>query len=380
MGEGFKLTGSEEYKMSFVRSIPNGIRKFFGFIFNPVIRVYQNISIRYKLLLVLNFLMIIPLVGLSYMNYRNSEESLMRKSTQYTQDILNMIEIRLADYVRNLDIISQDLLPDERVALSIDLYTMPADPLQVYEEAFAMENLFKKMIITRHEIQSIALISRQGNYHPADLNNGSISIKQLVPYKSELYQKIATEARKKSGSPVFYLDLDSGRVKHLFLARTVYNVNSYEEIGIMLFLLRKDYLNTIFNDLINEDMQNIMILSANNDIIADKDQAQSVDIQQRLSGMAGSRGWFVDENKSSIISYSAMDQAPRWKVVSLVSLNNLYRDIDSLRQKIIYTSIGIVILLTIISLLMTSDFIRPFKKLISLTSVILSPKRFCMMR
>lgn len=340
-------------------------RALYNIVLRPAIRLYQNISIRYKLLLVLNILIIVPLAGLSYMNYKNSEESLTRKSTQYTQDILKMIDMRLNDYIENLDITSQELLPDERVALSINNYTMISESLQVFEEAFRIENRFKKIILTHDEIQSIALISQQGKYHPADRSNRLVSIKSMVPYKSYLYEKILEKARGKNGAAVFYLDNHGGRVKNLFLARMVYNTDSFEELGLMIFLLRTDYLHTIFRDLVNEDMQNIMILSDDLNIIVDRDTSQSEDVRSLLSEISKPNGWQLDHTGRNIISYNVMEGEPGWKIASIVSLKNLYRDIDALRRKIIYSAILIVIVLSAISLLMTSDFVRPFKVLVS---------------
>ncbi|MCX7773880.1 MAG: sensor histidine kinase [Clostridia bacterium] len=327
----------------------------------PFVRFYQNLPIRYKLLLVLNIIMIIPLVGLSYINYRNAEISLTKKSTQYTQDILKMIEIRLKDYTQNLNLISQELLPDKRVISSLNDYS--SDALENYEESVVVENILKKAIFTRNEIQSIALISNKGNYHPADKNNRVISIKQLVPYKSELYGRIVTDARQQSGSPIFYLDVEKGRVKNLFLARTVYDSDSFEEIGVLIVLLRPDYLDTVFKDLVNEDTRNIMILSPRHEVIVERSNGSASEIAQNLTNLKGYKGWFIDASKSHIVSYLVMQEAPGWEVVSLVSMKSLYKDIDLLRQKIVISSILFVLFLCGISLLMTADFIRPFKKL-----------------
>jgi two-component system sensor histidine kinase YesM len=341
------------------------LKKVLNILNVSIVRFYQNIPIRYKLLLVLNILMIITLLGISYINFKNSEVSLTKKSTQYTQDILKLIEIRLNDYVHNLDLISQDLSLDERIRANADLGLEPTDSLESYAEVSSLENLFRKVIFTRNEIQSIALITNKGECYPADMNNRVVSIKQLVPYKSELYNTIIKSAREMKGLPVFVLDMEEGRAKNLFMARVVYDINSFDEIGLMLFLLKTDYLNTIIKDLVNEDTQNIIILTGSHDVIAERNNHASEEkMMLELDRIQGTKGWFLDDSQKNIISYIAMDKNPKWKIVSFVSLDSLYRDIDGLKEKIMISSIIIVLFMSMVSLLMTADFVRPFRKLI----------------
>jgi two-component system sensor histidine kinase YesM len=340
------------------------MRSVFKKILTPIIGFYRNIPIKYKLMLVLNLVMMISLTGLSYINYKNSEASLTKKSTQYTHDILKMLDIRLSDYVQNLVLLSQDMLPDERTVLSINYYNS-TDSLLIYEEAFRIENVLKRALFSHNEIQSIAIISNRGKYHPADRNNREVSIKSLVPYKSALYEKIVTAAREKSGYPVFYADSHDGRVRNLFLVRMVYSVSDFEEVGVMVILLRTDYLYDVLIELANEDMQNIMVLTSRNDVIVDRNRELTDSISKQYDMMEGPKGWFLDESRGSIISYLAMDKAPGWKIISSVSLASLYRDIDNLKREIILSSVIMVFILSMISLLMTADFIRPFRKLIS---------------
>lgn len=349
-----------------MKSIKSGnrpIKKLMSRVRIPLIKFYQNLPIRYKLMLVFNMILIISLVGLSYINYRNSEETLTKKSTQYTQDILKMVEYRMKDYVRNLNLISQALIPDNNL-LNIIKNSGESDSLQQYEESYVVESHLKKTVFSRDEVQSLALITPT-NYFVADKDSRVANIKQLVPAGSENYIKMLTEARQKSGMPIFYLELDNGRAKNLYIARMAYSINNYEEIGLYVMLLRMEFLDSVLKDLVNEDTQNIMILSASNQIVVERDDANSNDIAQKMASISGTKGWFYDASGKSIISYLIMDEKPNWKIISVVSLKSLYRDIDLLRQRIVLSSMAIVLVLSTISLLVTSDLTRPFKKLIT---------------
>lgn len=339
------------------RSVPAGKKRIN---LNPI-RIYQNLPIRYKLMLVLNLLMISSLAVLTFLNYKNSESSLTKKSTQYTQDLLKMMEYRLKDYVVNLDLITLGLLPDNDVLLDVSELS---DSLKIYEDAYLIENHMKKEIFPRDEIQSAAFITTNGSYFAVDKSNKTISIKQLMPYNGEIYKKVLAKARESKGSPVFYLDTMNGRAENLFLARMVYNIHDYREIGLIAMLLGKDYLKTALEDMVNEDTENIIIFSPDNDIIVDKNEVTDAELTEKLARIDDNSGWFIDEGRHCIVSYLIMNDKPNWKIISTVSLDSLYKDIDSLRKKMVLSSLAIVVLLSTLSSLMTTDFTRPFKKLI----------------
>lgn len=328
----------------------------------PFIQFYQNLPIRYKLMLVFNMILIISLVSLSYINYRNSEETLTKKSTQYTQDILKMVEYRMKDYVRNLNIISQELIPDNELLKSIK-NADKTDSLLLYEKSLIVEEYLRKTLFSRDEVQSLALITRS-YYFSTNRNSRVANIKQMVPYGSSTYLKMLAQARQRNGMPIFFLELENGRTKNLYIARMAYSIDTYEEIGLYVILLRMEFLDSVLKDLVNEDTQNIMILSDSNQIVVERHEATSDSIAEKMASVTGSKGWFYDESGENIISYLIMNEKPNWKIVSVVSLDSLYKDIHLLRQRIILTSVIIVLALSTISLLVTSDLTRPFKKLI----------------
>ena len=329
-----------------------------------ILKFYQNLPIRYKLMLVFNIILIFSLAGLSYINYSNSEKALTKKSTQYTQDILKMVEYRLKDYFRNLNLISQGLIPDNNLIKSIKDSSNDESLLREYEESYIIQNHLKKTIFAREEIQSIALINSK-KYFPADRNSIEASIKQLVPYDSYIYKDMLTQARLNNGLPILYMDLENGRVKNLYMARIAYNINNFEEVGIFVILIRKDYLDTIFKDLVNEDTQNIMILSSDNQIVVERDKEISDNVTHKTLQFKDQKGWFYDDEKKNIVSYLIINDKPNWKIISVVSLDSLYKDIFILRKQIVFSSIIIVLVLSTISLIMTSDLLRPFNKIIS---------------
>lgn len=330
---------------------------------HPVLfKFYRNLPIRQKLMLVLNIMLIIPLVGVSYLSFKSSEESLKKKSTQYSQDIIRLLELRLKDYTNNVYLISQDLLQDKRVLTSFsDTHGSP-ESLDVYEDASQLDGLLSKVIFSRKEIQSIALISNAGNYIYKDAKS-DFSIKNLMPFDGQLYRELQIAAWKGKGLPVYSFSVQDGRVDQIYFCRAIYDLDTFNRTGLMVILLKPDYLDTVLKDLVYEDMKNIFVLSEKNQVIFSKDSSPGNDLDVILGRIHEKKGWFIDEENKMIITHASLED-PQWRIVSCVSLTTLYKDIDGLRLKIILTSIAAMLVLSTIIFVMAYDLSKPIKRLV----------------
>ena len=73
------------------------------------------------------------MIFMGFLSYKNSAETVKRISTNYTKDILHIIELRFEDYLTNLSVISQDLLYDKTIYSDM-VQNNINDPLMDYEE------------------------------------------------------------------------------------------------------------------------------------------------------------------------------------------------------------------------------------------------------
>lgn len=319
---------------------------------------YKDLPIRRKLLLVLYIQIVLPLLFIGYFSYKSSEEIIKNKSTNYSLDILRMIELRLNNYVENLTIISQDLLYDSNIYSVLNGDTIESNPLRSYEDYSYINSVLKKVILSRNEIQSICFISNQGEYYFSDNNRERVSIKEVLN-KEEALER----ARGGQGRVVWYLASVNGKVKNIFLVRTLYNQDSFKEIGLMVILVKKEFLETVYQDLINEDMQNIAIISADNEQIVSKEPESMYAINNNLQEIRGENGYMIDNRAGILVSFVSMKD-PDWKVVSYIPLKKLYKEIGDLRQRLIFLCIAAVLILSILSLYIALDFINPINRLV----------------
>jgi len=325
-----------------------------------LLKFYKDLPIRRKLLFILYIQIAIPLILIGYVSYRSSEEIIKNKSIGYSQDILHMIELRLKDYANNLTVISQDLLYDKKIYGILNTDSLDQDPLRNYEDENEISNTLKKVVLSRSEIQSICIVSNnKRNFYFSDNNSKKVSIKDVLQYDG-----ILRKAREGEGKVVWYLDVRDRRVNNIFLARTVYNQDNFKEIGLLAVLINKSFLETIYQDLMNDDMQNIAVVSAENEQIISRNPGNTYLFDKDLKqAIKGDKGWWIDKKSGALVSYVSMKN-PDWKVVSYVSLKQLYREIVGLRQRIILLSIISILILSILSVLIGFDFINPINKLV----------------
>lgn len=326
-----------------------------------ILKFYRDLPIRGKLVFILYIQILIPLIFIGYLSYRNSEEIIKKKSSDYSLDILKMIELRLNDYVNNLTVISQDLLYDNRIYAVLNNDDLKKDPLLSYEYENEITNTMKKITFSRTEIQSICLISNNGKYYAADNNSVNVSIKDLLPY--EKGRLVLEKARESGNKPVWYLDSEDGRVKNIFLARTVNNLDDFREIGLLVILVKKEFLDTVYQGL-TRSMKNIAILSSKNELIAVRDP-ENIHIfsSDFFMKMKEERGSYTDKAAGALISYVSLGE-PDWRVIAYAPLKDLYKDADALRQNIIILCILSVLIVSVLSTYIAIDFINPINRLV----------------
>lgn len=322
-----------------------------------ILKFYRDLSIRKKLLFAFYIQIIIPMIFMGFLSYRNSEATIKRISMNYASDILQMIELRLTDYIANLTVISQDLLYDKGIYSALTQKNAE-DPLVNYEIESQISNTIKKIILSRPEIQSIAIISSDGQFYYTDDNATRGGIRELLPFRNVL-----DKAREYGGKVCWYMDSQDGVVKNLFLARVIYHQDTFEEIGLQVILVRKNFIDTVYQGL-TKSMQNIVILSEEHEIIASRNTGEGLipDISS-FGSLQQEKGSRIDRTLDAMISHTTVKDTG-WKVIAYVPLRELFRDAYALRWNIILLCAITVVILSLFNLAIAMSFVNPINRLV----------------
>jgi two-component system sensor histidine kinase YesM len=327
--------------------------------------LYKDMPITIKLMLILNVVILIPLITISYVSYHNCENILKNKSVQYSQDILKIVNLRLDDYISSLDSISMDLLNNSTVDNYIQDGKSPVDPVQIYHDQQDVRSVLKDEIGVKNEAQSISIFVGDTLNCFADDNMQRESIEDILPYGSKLYDSILEETKESGGSPIWYFDSSDGKVTHIFYARAIIDLDTYQDNGMLVLMVNTDWFDTVFNGIVNEDMEKAAVISQNKEVILSKADAQNYPLSDSLfKSMSSDRGWLVDKSQNTLISYVTAGNE-KWKILSYIPLSTLYRDVETIKQKIIVALFAAVIFLLLVSFCMSYDFIFSINILVS---------------
>ncbi len=328
---------------------------------NTIKKIYRKKSIKQKLLLLFSVQIIIPIIFIGIMLYKNTYKMIQDKSISYSIDLLKMIKLRINDFSNEMVNISQDIIYDTKLyeTLRGQVNGKRSDSDESIEYTY---NLLSKICLSKKGVQSIALISTQGRTYSYDLNAGRTNIREMLPYK-----KLLIEARKGAGSVRWYCDSDKdGNLTNLYLARMIYDVDSLKELGLMAILIDREQLKTVYSDLSISFMQNVNILSPDNKwIMGTQEDWGTSDQVQFIKENTKEWDYIVNKEEKYLLTYMCAEDTG-WKIVTEASLDKLINnELKSFRNKFIILTIVTILVLSVFSILMAIDFINPIKRLVA---------------
>lgn len=322
-----------------------------------LLKFYKNLSIRNKLVLTLFAQILIPLFLVGFLSYKNSESIIKENSTNYSRDILNLIQLRLDDYIDNLTKISQDLLYEDKIYTALKS-SGTEDPIKEYEYEETVNSHLKMVVISRPEIRSICIFSDDGRKYYQDDNTKEAGSVEDIPYGDML-----EKARQMGGKPYIYIVSEDRKAKAIYLARQINDRDRFGELGLLVIKVKTELLGEVYQGLTG-NLQNIMILSSDMDLIASRVNDDLADNSGILTDkIDGEAGELVEEKSNLFVSYITLKNTG-WKVVAYVTLNELYKDAYMLRRNIIMLCIIVILVLSVLTVFMAFDIVKPINRLV----------------
>lgn len=325
------------------------------------LQFYRNISIKKKLLLVLYIQILLPLIFIGIFSFKSSETIITNKSLAYSNDILSLIELRLQDTVRNLNVISQDLNKNDNIySALINDDSSSINKLNNYEIRSTLHNVFQSIIFTRPEVESMCIVTNKMRVFDYNSDSTESNIKSIV---LQNYTDIRDRAAEASGKTVWFFNSEGGIVQNSYLIRMIYNTDNYKEIGLSVVEINMKFLDIVLQGLESEVMQNTTIISPDNDIILCKNTSALAKYEEIIKATPYKKNSHVDKEKDIFVAYTALSD-PRWRIVTFIPLNQLYIDVEGLRNSIILVCFGSILLLSVVSVFMSFDMIKPINQLV----------------
>lgn len=326
---------------------------------SSLLKFYRNLSIKVKLVSVLFIQILIPLILIGFLSYKNSESILKDNAADYSRDILHMISLRLDDYVSNLTQISQDLLYEEKIYEAIKSSRDIKDPIKQYEYENSVNSHLKMVVISRPEIRSLSIYTNDGRIYYQDDNTIDAGSRDIIPY-----EKMFEKARELKGKPCLYVVSDDRKVKDIYMIRQINDRDRFFELGIMVMHVKKEVLDQVYQGLTG-NLRNILILTPDMELVASRDYNDLTLLSDMLyKNIESDVGESIDTKSGLFVSHITQESTG-WKIVAYQTLDVLYEDANSLKNKIIMLCIVVVIVLTVLTMFIAVDIVQPINKLVN---------------
>jgi two-component system sensor histidine kinase YesM len=318
---------------------------------------YKNISLKRKLLLLFYVQIIIPMIFIGVYSYNKAANSIQNNSFNYSQEILKMIEFRVDMFCKDIDTLSLQFLYDNNI-YSVLKSNSGISTFENYNNTNYAKNLFRETIASREGIDAICLVTQKKEYIDFDQESSNGLIKYTLPY-DYVYDK-ALEA---NGENTWVLYKKGNEITDVYAARVINNKDTFKPIGLLVILINKKYVQSIYSELSKNSMDNISILSENNEeIFEDKQDNKYLSFLNNIN-YKNDKEYFVDNDSKSLISYVVMKK-PAWKVVYHISLNDLYKEINILKIEILTLILIGVLVLSLLSKFTAYDILDPINELV----------------
>jgi len=326
--------------------------------FRGLLGIYKDMPIKFKLIVMLFIQVLVPLILVGFLSYKSSESIIKENSTKYSTDILNMIRMRLSDYMDNLTEISQDILYERKIYDVLKNDSDVEDPLMRFEYESTVNSYLKMVVITRPEIRAICIYSTDGRSYYQDDNTKEAGPKDGIPYPQML-----GKARAKKGKPYLHIVSENNKVEDIYLVRQINDRDDFSELGLMVIQIKKEVFDEVYQGLTG-NLQNIMILTSSMELVSTRDD----DNLSAYSGLLfdkikGASGEIADEKTGLFISYHTLDNTG-WKIVAYITLDELYRDANILRKNIAILCVIMTIVMIVPTLFIAMDIVNPINKLV----------------
>lgn len=327
-------------------------------LFKKAINNYRNLSIKRKLLLLFYIQIIIPVAFIGYIFYGQTSVVIKNKSFNYSQDILKMIDMRVENFVEDMDSITLQLLYDNNIYNFLDKDN-PKDPVEQYNNSMYIRSRFRDTVLSREGIEGIYILNtKQDSVYFDNNRKGYFNPRDSLPYD---YLNSRAETAKGEMKWITYKINDNP--EQLYAARVIYSRDDFRPIGLMVILFKNSYIESIYKGLSSETQNNIIILSEDNEVIVGGKNHNKNIIGILENVDRHKENYFIDKDKNSLVSYVFVEK-PKWKIVYSIGLNVLYKDIDQLRISTILMVLISIAILSIISRYTASDITKPIDKLV----------------
>lgn len=338
---------------------------------NNPIKTNIALGLKDKFILALLALVILPLLVTGIIAYRQSSKIIKHDVYTYTLDTMKQASKNIDYYIKEMERITEFLTTSDELLSYLESYNSMSD-LDKVETANKINKILLNFTGFRSELSGLYLFDSYGN----SFYRKGRSPKLDYDYKSEQWY---TDTLEKSGKiniigTHLQYHVQYKPVNVISVSRLVRNFLTREPIGVIMV----DYNYSVIDRIINSEASlalttgNLYILDKDGKIIFNHDPSVlSKDFnydfpKETFTQKYGIFTQRINGNEMFVVFYTSPYST--WKIVNIVPLNYILKDITVIKNSIIIVTLICIALIFILSLEVSNSLVKPIKSLVSAMS------------
>ncbi|MCZ8520862.1 sensor histidine kinase [Paenibacillus mucilaginosus] len=320
------------------------------------------------------FAIMIILSWLTYSNYKQDKEKNM---LEVIQRLNNQTVSKIDENIKGLIAMSKMPMIWEHGSHS-DLFRYVEESNSTGKFDFNMRNAFigdvNKYLTVNNHIESLVIYNRLGTgILYIDGKWLSAGVDPDSPAR-EAFDASLSDYKKVTLMPTYPVANSTAPFKPYYVfgvARGIYKLETSETIGVVMVSSRMDDLLELSEEMHSVQGNQVLLLDDKNRIMADRDtskigQPVSAAIAMRLQDGSDNMPKRLVLDGTDYLFSSAASELTGWKVVNLIPLTELYKNMNHMAMTTFLTTLSLLLLTIVFTLFFSRSIVKPVHKLIRL--------------
>ena len=323
---------------------------------------FHNISIKRKIIILGLIMILYPIILVIIFGMYNNEKIIKDRFVSYVENDVMNAKVRMSNDLDFMEEIFQEVL------YNIDAYDLfrskPKDininnTMLEYKFQKDMNKYLKSTIFAKQEFDLVTMqfVSDDSVYYAAK-EKGLVNIGKIP---KEEFKKVTED----NNQVLYYFDKeDNGQ--YIYLVRSIYDINSFDKIGIMSFRIDNNYLQEILSHTYREPAESTYLYTYEGDRIVYAGRNYNNQIIENKKLYLNEKGTYthtINGNNYYVIVETIDDV--NLKIISVITTDMLISDTRKVFDLIIILCIISMPIYIIIANMIYSEIISPFNLLVS---------------
>ncbi len=329
--------------------------------------ITRDISLKQKLIGFMIIQLFTLSVAITIISYYSASKSMQEHSVSFASELLSTKTYQVSEYLRRVEQYSQDILYEDSIyALlgqtadfdSSDLFA-ERDRMGILEEyGGPVINTFSKTIMSRVEIQSMALLDENGElWISQDDNSKDFDIATFL--KTDATEIIMRGSMNQDNTHL-YIHKEDGEAKNIFVIRELSSPDTYEPLGYFVLMTDYAYFHSLLESSEEEAGYKLMLVSGDGTVIYQAGGA----VEGVYSYIDRDILWQVDRDNGVLYTRGEV-QSTDWTLIAVQDLSVLFSDTVFLRNTLLAISGVAVLIFGLLSIVFASDILKPVQRMIA---------------